>query len=142
MKRYRFALEPVLRVRRIQEEVARAGFVAANHGLAGAELLLEGSLERYATIPQQPGPRPAATWLVDRGGLDRTAASVLAAGTAREVARLRVEDERRALQAARMRVTGLDRLEGRHREEHAVAVRRDEDAEADEQIMARHGRTR
>lgn len=142
MKRHRFALEPVLRARRIQEDAARAGFVAASHGLARAQRLLDGSLERYTTMPQQPGPRPAPTWLVDRGGLDRTAASVMAAGAARELARLSVEEKRLALQAARMRVTGLERLEGRQREEHTVAVRRAEDAETDEQVTARHGRNR
>lgn len=140
MKRYRFGLEPVLRVRRIQEDVARAGFVAANVELSGAEVLLDATLDRYTTMPQQPGPRPSAAWLVDRSGLERTAASVTAAVVAREAARLSMEDQRRSLQVARVRVTGLERLDGRHRAEHAVAARRDEDAEADEQVSARHGR--
>lgn len=140
MRRYQFALEPVLRVRRIQEDVARARLVAATVGLAGAETVLQASLERYAAPTREAGVRTSATWLADRDVRARTAASVAAASAARDAAERTVVSERGSLQAARSRVTGLERLDGRHRAEHAVLSRRDEDVEVDEQVSARHGR--
>jgi flagellar biosynthesis chaperone FliJ len=141
MRRYRFALAPVLRVRRIEQDAAQAAVTGARSALDEAEVELQRSMARYHGRPLPAGPEAAATWLTHRSRADLVAASVVAAGTRHGLAGLRMEEQREALRRARMRVTALERLDERRREDHAVESRRTEDAEADELVTSRHGRT-
>lgn len=141
MRRYRFPLEPVLRVRRIQEDAAHAAMVAARHDLDDAERVLHGSMARYRNRPQPSGPQPGVAWLAGRCSLELSAASVVAAGTGRELAARRMAHEQDGLREAAMRVAALERLDEHRRDEHARDERRDEDAEIDELVTNRHGRT-
>ena len=87
------------------------------------------------------GPQSGTAWLAKRTSLQLSAASVVAAGTGREWAARRVAGEQAALHRAAMRVAALERLDERRRDEHARAERRHEDAEIDELVTTRHGRT-
>lgn len=141
MNRYRFRLEPVLRVRRIEQDTAQAGVVAARRDFDAAESDLHRSVDRYRARPETHGPSSAAAWLAGRAGTELTAATVIAAGTRRELAAGRVAEQQEALQAARRRVAALERLDERRREEHALAAQREEATDVDELVTSRHGRT-
>lgn len=138
MRRYRFDLDPVLRVRRIQQDAAQARAIAARAGYEGAGTVLDQAVERYQLVSTPAGPATTERWLAVHTGAELTAASVMAAGVAREVARTRMEDDLRALRDSRMRVTALERLDERRRDDHAIASRRAEEAEVDEVVTARH----
>lgn len=138
MRRYRFALDPVLRVRRIQQDSAQALVAAARAGYEQADGVLDHAVERYAARCEPAGVATTGQWLASRTGAELAAASVVAAGAEREAARLQMEEQLDALRQTRMRVTALERLDERRREEHAVESRRAEEAEVDELVTARH----
>ena len=140
MKRYRFPLEPVLRVRLIEQDAARAALVAAHHGFRVADDARHRTVARYRALPVDAGAETTDRWLARRTASHRTAACVVAAEADTEAARARMDDQRSALQQARMRTSALERLDGRRREEHELESRRAEDAEVDELVTARHGR--
>lgn len=141
MNRYRFRLEPVLRVRRIEQDAARAAMAAADRDVDAADAALAASIDRYESLPVAEGGRPAAAWLTQRTLAGHTAASVVADGIGREVAAARLAGQRDAVRAARRRVAALERLDERRRGEHDVAARREEDLEVDELVTTRFGRT-
>lgn len=140
MKRYQFRLEPVLRVRRIEEDVARGALAAAQVQLAEADAWLAATSSRYEGRATPGGPAPATSWLAGRAAVDLAAASVLAAGSRRAEATQQLDQQREALGQARQKVSALERLDERHRDEHAVAARRDEDATVDDLVTSRHAR--
>lgn len=140
MKRYRFRLDPVLRVRRVEQDAAQAGMAAAQRDLTEAEEALVRSVARYQQVAAPPPAQAATAWLASRGRVGLVAATVVAAGTGRETAAMQAADRRAALQEARQRVSALERLDERRREEHALAARRDEDAQIDDLVTGRHGR--
>lgn len=142
MKRYRFRLEPVLRVRRIEQDTARAAMAAAARSLDAAEELLHRSVSRYRTVPLVDGPHDATGWLARRASAERAAAAVVRAGIEREQAAALLDRERDALRDARQRVSALERLDERRREEHALAAQRQEDVDVDELVTGRYGRLR
>lgn len=140
MNRYHFRLEPVLRVRRIEQDSARAAMVAAGRELDDAEGVLHRSFERYESLPGTAGGQPATSWMAQRTRSGHTAASVVAAGVSRELAAARVDVQRDEVRAARRRVAALERLDERRRDEHALEAQREEAAEVDELVTTRHGR--
>lgn len=141
MKRYRFRLEPVLRVRRIEQDTVQGRLAVAHRDLADAEATLLDAVDRYRSAPQPVGAQSAATWLAGRTRAELTAATVMDVGSRREHAAAQVEEQRSALHDARRRVVALERLDERRRSEHDLEARRDEDAEVDELVTNRFGRT-
>lgn len=141
MKRYRFRLEPVLRVRRIEQDTVQGRLAVAYRDLADAEAALLDAVDRYRSAPQPVGAQSVATWLAGRTRAELTAATVMDVGSRREHAALQVEEERSVLHDARRRVVALERLDERRRSEHHLEARRDEDAEVDELVTNRFGRT-
>lgn len=141
MKRYRFPLEPVLRVRRIEQDTAQGQLASARRELAAAEATLLDAIDRYQSAPGSTGAVPTTTWLAQRTTAQLTAATVIAVGGDRERAAAHADEQRDALHAARRRVVALERLDERRRLEHGVELRRVEDAEADELVTSRWGRT-
>lgn len=139
MKRYRFDLDPVLRVRRIQQDAVQALVGTARLGYESAQATLDEAVERHeersggATVPL-----PARQWLAGRSGAGLTAASVMAAGVARAAARTQMDEHLDELRQSRMRVTALERLDERRRDEHAIESQRAEEAEVDELVTGRH----
>jgi flagellar biosynthesis chaperone FliJ len=136
MKKYQFRLDAVLRVRRIEEERARADLLGANRALAEAEAELDRRLEHYRTVTLPGGALAHDDYLAARSRQDHAAASVVAAGTAR----LAAEAERQRLHdiwaGTAARVKALERLDDRRREEHAAEVLREEVIVLDEVATA------
>ena len=83
MKRYRFRLEAVLRVRRIEEEHAAAGLAAATAALTAAEAEIDRRLDHYVSIPANDGPLTHEQFIARRAQRDHAAAAVILAGSAR-----------------------------------------------------------
>ncbi len=142
MKRYRFRLEPVLRVRRIEEERALADFAEAQRAEQRTHHLQISRFEHYNSIPMPIGRLSAGELLADRAVLERAAAGVVLAAAAHRLAVIDLEARRADWARAAGRVTSLENLEERRRGEHLLEVNRAETAELDELNSARFGRNR
>lgn len=136
MKKYRFRLEAVLRVRRIEEERARGDLLAANRALAEAEAELDRRLEHYRTVSLPAGALPHDEYVAARSHQDQAAAGVVAAGTARLAAEAERDRLRDVWAAAAARVKALERLDEHRRDEHAADVQREEVLVLDEVAAA------
>jgi flagellar export protein FliJ len=140
VKRFKFRLEQVLRVRRIQEDQARAKLLTANRAAHLAATRVEERLAEYSTRERPAGSQSIEQFERTLFLLDTAAGSV---GVAREARReaLEVVGARRSEWAdAQRRVAALERLEDRRREEHAFEMRRAEDQLVDDLVVARHAR--
>lgn len=141
MKRYAFRAEKVLRVRRIQEDAARAVVAGAQRAEAEAVSVLGASLDRYAGLATPSQAQTAAAFLgwQDRVGHRRDA--VVQAAQNRRIAADTTASALESWRDAHGRVEGLERLDERRRDEYEVEVRRFEDATVDEIVTARARRT-
>ena len=140
MKRFRFRLDQVLHVRRVQEDRARYELLSANRDAHLAAARVDERLADYADRRMPSGPRSYAEFERALFLLDSGAAAVgVARATHRES--LAVVDARRSdWTDARRRVAALERLEERRRAEHAFEVQRAEDQLVDDLVVARHAR--
>ena len=133
MSRYRFRLESVLRVRRVQEDRARAQLARARLEELEARRATEvrrGRLRRNMDVGMPSGDPD--NWKAHRDRSDRLAAAVTASQAAElhaaELSTRRLEDWERA--AADLRA--LERLDERHRDEWRAEQLRDEQRVLDE----------
>jgi flagellar export protein FliJ len=140
MKKFRFRLESVLRVRRIQEDQARARLLTANAAARQAERTVDARVARYAEMARPDGVQAEPVFERTLFRLDAAAGAI---DIAREqhVEALAVVAERRAEWSdASMRVAALERLEERQRAEHAIERQREEDRLTDDLVVSRHSR--
>lgn len=137
MKRYQFRLAHVERVRRIQEEQARADLLEAQRQLldAGAETA------RAAQIYEQRRSKAAsANTSQFRANRDRDrllSQSVIAARTAEANAMILVNQRMESWTEAAQAVSALERLDERQRERHRLEADREEQAELDDLVPPR-----
>jgi len=140
LKRFHFRLAQVLRVRRLQEEIARGALMLANREAQTAADAVNARVAAYADAARPAGAQSYDTFNRTQAHLDNAAAAITVA-RAEYRSRLEVVETRRAEWAgARQRVAALERLEERRRAEHAVEVRRAEDRLVDDLVVARHAR--
>ena len=140
MKRFRFRLEQVLRVRRLQEDIARAALMTAHHAARETADAVNARIEDYAAVPRPSGTQSYDAFNRTQSRLDNAAGAINVARAAYARA-LEVVDVRRGeWTAARQRVAALERLEARRRDEHAIESRRAEDRLVDDLVVARHAR--
>jgi flagellar export protein FliJ len=137
VKRYQFRLEPVLRVRRIEEDLAVAALAASQREAAAAEARLANRLESYRSRSRPLGIQTLATFAADRALAETAAASVVAAGAVRRSALEHVDEKRHAWSQAAARVSALERLDDRKRDEHAHEAQREADLEVDDLVTSR-----
>jgi len=140
VKRFRFRLEQVLRVRRLQEDEARFALLDANRRAHEKAVQLEVRIDAYRQRALPPGPQTYAEFERNLFLLDSAAGAVVIARTEHRDALDLVEERRADWAAARQKVAALERLEDRRREEHALEVRREEDRIVDDLVVTRHGR--
>jgi flagellar FliJ protein len=140
MKRYSFRLDPVLRVRRIEEDQRILELANAQRALADAEAMLQRRLDRYSDVPVPAGPVPVDQLLRMRSRQDGVAAAVVAAGANRLRAEATVDLRRQEWSDAAMRVSALERLDDRRRAEHQQEAQRQELVTVDDMVVARAGR--
>ena len=126
VKRYRFRLDTVLRVRRLEEETARMRFLEANGALALARSVRDEAEARYRRIPMTLGPCSAEELRSSRQRAELAAATLLARRVAVTDAATEAERVRRLWVGAAGRVRILKRLDERRREEHRLDADREE----------------
>lgn len=137
MKRYRFRLEQVQRVRRVQEDLTAVALVAARRAEAATILAVQ---ERRAALAARARP----SGVIPATGLqaDQTVWSAgLAALDAADAERLRAADavavERDRWLLASRRVRALELLDERRREEHRIAADREDAKRVDDLVAGR-----
>ena len=139
MRRYRFRLEPVLRVRRQEQDAARATVLAAT---ACADAERESLLERdraYAAGLAAPATRSAVGFVVAQQHRAALGRAVLDQRRRLQEAELRLEQARTAWTAAATRVGALERLDEHSRAEHTARARREEEMVVDDLVVSRFG---
>ncbi|GMA38266.1 hypothetical protein [Mobilicoccus caccae] len=118
MAKFTTPYDTLLRVRRIEEDKAKAEMASASHAQRAAQATLE---SREAAYPDLVRPPDAETALRDfrrhQESAEAAAASVTQARQANESAYEQLESARTLLQEAAMRTQGLERLVDRAREE-------------------------
>ncbi|HEX4776256.1 MAG TPA: flagellar export protein FliJ [Acidimicrobiia bacterium] len=137
MKRYRFRLDSVLRVRRIQEERARAELLSANQAVAAAQTHLQQRIAHLEELPKSAKVASTPAFLANQARLASIASSISMARAAREVAAHAADEKRVAWQVTAQRVEGLERLDERDRDEHALETQRAADQEVDDLVVSR-----
>jgi len=137
MRRYRFRLDSVLRVRRLQEDVARGALARADAAVAESQAALTVAREWFAELEHRPGSGQPAAWearrtLVLRAAdeIDARIADVDAAAAARHHRQVELRD-------ARGRVRALEKLDDRRREEHRLEAARQEERVVDDLVTSR-----
>ncbi len=142
MKRYRFALESVRRVRRIHEDQAKAALLGANRRLGLARRELEARLARYNATARTPSAMTVEEFVAERRLRQYAAETVV---EARGQVRLASEAAAMSLShytLAARKVQVLDRLDERRRAEHALEASREETREVDDIVVGRYRRSR
>ena len=140
MKRYAFRLQPVLRLRRSEEDRARAALLAAVARLGAEKDELAVRRDACLSRPQLPSGASTAQFLQEQA-----VRAALARSVGEQERRLRAVDEQR--EVARLewsrtaeRVGALERLEERQRAEHRDEELREDDRTTDELVVSRYGR--
>src|SRR4051812_4956707 len=140
MKRFKFRLHSVLRVRRIQEDQARARLLTANVAAQQAGLVVDARVARYHDLDRPAGlqhePDFARTWF----SLDAAAGAIDVAREQQIEALAQVASRRSEWSEASMRVAALERLEERQRALHAIEAQRDEARTTDDLVVSRYSR--
>jgi flagellar export protein FliJ len=140
LKRFQFRLAQVLRVRRLQEDIARGALMLANREAQIAADAVNARVAEYTDAARPAGAQTYDTFNRMQAHLDNAARAITVA-RAEYRSRLEIVETRRTEWAeARRRVAALERLEERRREEHAIDVRRAEDRLVDDLVVARHAR--
>jgi flagellar protein FliJ len=140
VKRYRFRLEQVLRIRRLQEELARGELLGANREVARAGEMLAQRSDRYGTIQSTAHTLPAADFMMARERHEAAAAAVIHAAELRAAAERTADERRSEWSEAATRVRVLERLDERRRTEHAAESARADEMEVDDLVTGRFGR--
>src|SRR5438067_2235792 len=140
MKTYKFPLETALRVRRAQEDLAKAELARANARVSEAVAMVDARMEHYGALPMAAGAGPTSAFLAGRFRQETAAAAIVAARVARVAALQDAEALRLVWSKKAQDVSVLERLDGRRRAEHAAEAARQEEIEVDNIIVGRFGR--
>jgi flagellar protein FliJ len=136
MKRYEPTLGAVMRVRRVQENMAKAELQKANVAAAAAEMASAQAFAHYEEMRSADGP----TFLAQRERAELAAEAATAARDSLASARATAVAAKDHYLAATRAVSVLERLDERRREEHAAEAQREEADLVDELVTSRHVR--
>ena len=142
MKKYKFRLDTVLRVRRTEEDLAKAELARANARVAEAVAMVDARLTHYSSLPIAGSGATGSTavFMASRFRQDTAARAVVAAKVARMSALQDAEAYRLAWSKKATEVQVLERLDERRRTEHEWEAARQADIEVDDIVVTRHGR--
>ena len=140
MKRFKFRLESVLRIRRIEEEQSRARLLAANAAVARADAIVATRRSHYAALTRPKGAQTRAAIDDAWATLDRAARAIVWSDTQRVECIERAREAHEAWSQTRQRVRALERLRDSAVAKHVQAIRRDNDRVADELATTRYRR--
>jgi flagellar export protein FliJ len=127
MRRYRFGLATVLKVRRIERDRARGEMAEAERAARHAADTLVDRHDAYLRAAGgDAAPVPLSTFLANRSSAELAAASVVMARNWRARSEAEVLARRAALASAAASVAALEELEQRGRAAHRKAAMRQE----------------
>jgi flagellar FliJ protein len=139
MKRYRFRLDSVLRVRRIEKDEAAAQLGEAQRAALAAEEARLAAERRHLERAHQGDPKSTtAVFLAHRALTQASAASVIVSRRRAEAADAAVDARRDDWTEAAGKVSGLERLDERARDLHRAEEQRAEAIEVDDLVTRRH----
>jgi flagellar export protein FliJ len=148
MKRYEFGLQRVKRVRGVEEDMAKAEFGTAEAAARTAEAraaechaAVERAIDDLRGLQGSPRLAPSSV-IVALGLVDDARRSWFDAEELANVARARAEELRRAWQARKRDLDGLERLDDRARAEWTLEREREEAHAIDETAIQRTARAR
>jgi flagellar export protein FliJ len=133
-----FRLETVLRVRKAQEETARAELARENGEVRAATAEVDDAAQRYRQVPVSSGAVAASVFQREAATADLAAASLLDARSHLSLAEAEAAVALRRWREAAQRVEALERLELRRLEEARVEEARHESAAVDDLVTARY----
>jgi flagellar export protein FliJ len=137
MRRYRFRLEQVMRLRRAQEELQRTRVLLANQEKANAQLRLAAREQDYGSLRRSSGPIPVALFQAEELGFRLAAGAIKEARNQLEEASEASRVEIDAWLGAKRAVMVLEHLDERRRMEHFREEERREALAMDEMASAR-----
>ena len=140
MKRYRFRLEPVLNVRRSEQDAARGALLAAAARVTAQEAELLARRQAYAARGQRPVPTWAPEFRLEQSHRRALVQAVLDQQAQLTAAQEQQAAARQAWTEAAARVGALERLDERQRDAHRLAELKEDDLITDELVVSRHGR--
>ena len=140
MKRYRFRLEQVQGVRRIQEDLAAAALGTAQRAEVAAVAAEQVRHEAMAARPRLRGSYGAPQLLAQRSVWDAELSALHRAAAERVAAGLRTAEQRAEWLVASRRVRALELLDQRRREEHRIEADREDAARVDDLVAGRYRR--
>lgn len=142
MRKYRFPLAGVHKVRKVVEEQQKAALAEAQRQADEASALLQARLAEVGAAVPAPGTRSAQQFLQEREQLARHRDVVVAARAAEANALAMLASRREAYVDAARDVRALDRLDERRREEWRLETTRAAQLVTDEiATIAYRGRT-
>lgn len=142
MKRYRFGLETVLRIRKVEEEQARDVLLAANTELRRLHLHREQLRDNYAQLAADQHASSPGALMVEREKLQFAHGQILQIDQAITDQVTRVAYAQIAYRQAAARVEALLRLDERQRAEHVLAEQHEQSSLIDDLVTARYVRER
>ena len=137
MKRYRFRLESVLRVRRLQEDVARGELARASAAVTAAEDAVTAGRDWLRRLGAEPAPSGPSAWEARRQIMLSAADEIDDRVGDVQIAVIERQARRVALGEARTRVRALERLDERRRVEHDLEAGRQEERVVDDLVTSR-----
>jgi flagellar export protein FliJ len=141
VKRYRFRLASVLKVRRVTEDQAKGRLAEAQRIVADAESSVEARRAAYQALEPLRRAQTARQFHEEIELRRSVALSLLAARNALDDARDAAELRRRELVEARQDVEALERMEERERAIFEMELRRAEELVVDDIVTSRFERS-
>ena len=138
VKRYKFRLGGVMRVREIVEEQSRVAMIEAQNEMEAATKVLDTRLAEIGAARPAPGLRSAYEFLAQRDQIDRHLTAIAAARTAEANARLALSEARESWTAAAQDVRVLERLDDRRHEAWVLETTRQAQLVTDEIATTRY----
>ncbi len=141
MRRYRFRLASVLRVRRSEQDLAQAALLAAHAVVRTEQQALTRRDEAYAAAVSAQAPSRAADFVYEQAHRAALGTAVLAQRSRLAEAEQSLQAARSAFSAAASRVGALERLDERQRAEHHAHALREDDLIVDDLVVSRVARS-
>ena len=139
MRRYRFRLEQVLRVRRQEQDAARGAVLAATVLTSAEAAALAARDEAYAAGTGAQEIRSAADFVYVQQHRAALGRAVLDQRRRLQEAELGLQQARAGWTAAAARVGALERLDERQRAEHTERAAKEEEMVVDDLVVSRFG---